>query len=250
MRKFTAFLSLVCLAASIVLVSFIAQGEDKKDSTISFQEAYEKERVEYHPEEDKKVSPYMVKIIGFGETDNYGTGIIIGQNDEFNYVLTNRHVIDRLDKINCTYFNNWTYDAYVLYESDKHDIAVIATKYCPLTETVSISTEPLELGESIKQEGNAHGDGIATSFGKIVKLNALSSGATFEHGEYIMSDNQSTYGCSGGAITSKGELKGINFAINTKKQLNFIIPIVDILDEIKMYVTDTHPFFTYLKKEG
>lgn len=194
----------------------------------AFIDDYAVKRPEYNPVAVDKYRQCFVPICSFFNGENctmYGTGVVIGQNKDLTYILTNTHVLADLNK--CL-VNDILYPSKVEYISTKKDIAILSIK--------GITVEPVKIfrsytsGDYVSAVGNWQGQGITITNGKIQAVGEV------DEAEMILSDVLTNFGCSGGALLNKnGELIGINRAIHTEKLLTYSYSINDIWDEIKDY---------------
>ncbi|MCH8829197.1 MAG: trypsin-like peptidase domain-containing protein [Planctomycetes bacterium] len=157
-----------------------------------------------------------------------GTGIII---DSRGYIVTNHHVVDRVDSLRVTLFNGSTYRAKVVSFDRKHDLAIIRIHSNKPFPVMPMGTScDLMLGESVFAVGNAFGyentvtAGIISALSRDVVVNERQS-----YKNLIQTDASINPGNSGGPlINMAGEVIGINVAIRSGAQrIGFAIPIDD-----------------------
>ncbi len=202
------------------------------------------------------VMPAMVSInvkgtaivdypFGFGsyeqEFTSSGSGIIILQNTNILYIVTNYHVIEGASSISVAFIDGEMASAVVKGYDPDYDLAVISVdllKLKPSTlvkiKTVAIgSSDNIKLGEPAIAIGNALGYGQSVTVGYISAIQR-----EVQIGDNIMSliqtDAAINPGNSGGALLNiKGELLGINSAKLTSsgdvtvEGMGFAIPISD-----------------------
>ena len=174
-------------------------------------------------------------------TSGAGSGILIGQNDEYLYVATNYHVIEGANEIKVGFNDGEVVDATVKGYDESADIAVVLV---PLTDmkdstkdAVTIASvgdsSALQVGEPAIAIGNALGYGQSVTVGYISALNRSIEGS---EGTYIQTDAAINPGNSGGAlINSKGEVVGINsvkYVDSTVEGMGFSIPINEAMSII------------------
>eukprot|EP00913_Durusdinium_trenchii_P023377 g21955.t1 len=157
-----------------------------------------------------------------------GTGIVV---DSRGYIVTNHHVVDRVDSLRVTLFDGSTYTATVVSYDRKHDLAIIKIKPSkPLPVMKMGTSSDLMLGESVFAVGNAFGyentvtSGIVSALSRDVDVNEEQS-----YKNLIQTDASINPGNSGGPlINMAGEVVGVNVAIRAGAQrIGFAIPIDD-----------------------
>lgn len=192
------------------------------------------------------------------EMTGNASGVIIGDNGEEVWILTNAHVISDAKSILVTFHDNTNVMAYVKGSFADNDVALISVKISDIKketfETVSSivigDSDKTKMGQGIIVVGNALGYGQSVTTGVI---SAIDRDITIE-GNYLINtlqiDAPINPGNSGGAlINTKGELIGIPTAKSTAtytEGVGFAIPINDIKENIttlctkpsRLYATD------------
>lgn len=177
----------------------------------------------------------------FGQTwsDEYessGSGIIIGQNDDELYVVTNNHVVEGSSTISVGFVNESTAEAKIKGTDSYMDLAVLSISISDIDEdTLSAirvaslgNSEGLKVGEPAIAIGNALGYGQSVTTGVI---SALNREVTVENvtNELIQTDAAINPGNSGGALLNlQGEVIGINsikYASTEVEGIGYAIPI-------------------------
>lgn len=179
-----------------------------------------------------------------------GSGIIIAQNDEEIFILTNNHVVENSNELIVQFIGGESSDARVVGISERKDVAIIAVKINDLDKSVldSIkiatigSSEDLKVGNGIIAIGNALGYGQSVTTGVVSALDREVTTDSYTI-EMIQIDAAINGGNSGGALlNSKGEVVGINTAKYSSNGLSsgasiegmgFAIPISEIKDLIE-----------------
>ena len=161
-----------------------------------------------------------------------GTGFIIREDG---LIVTNAHVIAGADiiEVQLTENSDKQYKAEVVGSDARTDIALIKIKPESKLAAVSLgSSKDLQVGEWVAAFGNPYGHGhtmtkgIVSSFGRAIKeINKF---------PLIQTDASINPGNSGGPlVNSKGQVVGINSAIDARAQgIGFAFPI----DEIKTVI--------------
>ena len=144
-----------------------------------------------------------------------GTGVIV---DGRGYILTNHHVVDRVEGIEVRLSDGTMLPARVIQSDPVMDLALIkvdSTK--PLAEAVIGTSSDLMVGEDV---------GIVSALGRNV---TLSDDQVYRN--LIQTDACINPGNSGGPLVNiRGELIGINVAVRAGAQgIGFALPIDDVL---------------------
>lgn len=174
-------------------------------------------------------------------TSGAGSGIIVGQNEDYLYVATNYHVIEEADDIKVGFNDGEVVDATVKGYDENADIALVLVPLKDMKDTtkdaITIASigdsSSLKVGEPAIAIGNALGYGQSVTVGYISALNRSISGSD---GQYIQTDAAINPGNSGGAlINSKGEVIGVNsvkYVDSTVEGMGFSIPINEAMSII------------------
>ncbi len=170
------------------------------------------------------------------EVEGAGSGIIIGDDGEELWIVTNNHVVEDSDTLTVTFCEESTVDAYVKGTDANNDLAVVGVKLSDLSDSTrsairAISmgdSDSLRLGETVIAIGNALGLGQSVSTGVVSALNREITVDDLTL-TTIQTDAAINPGNSGGALlNSRGELIGINVAKDTEsgvEGMGFAIPI-------------------------
>lgn len=159
-----------------------------------------------------------------------GTGVIL---DGRGYVLTNFHVVDKVQGIEVHLFDGTVYPARLLQHDEGMDLAMLKMEAGRPLPAITIGTSSdLMVGESVVTIGNAFGYENTVSVGIISALNrnvTLSDEQVYHN--LIQTDACINPGNSGGPLINiDGELIGINVAVRSGAQgIGFALPI----DEVK-----------------
>jgi len=158
-----------------------------------------------------------------------GSGVVI---DSRGYILTNHHVVDRVQGIAVQLYDGKTYSATVLQFDPVLDLAVIKIDPVSPLAAVEIGTSSdLMVGETVVTIGNAFGYENTVSVGIISALHrdvTLSDDQVYRN--LIQTDACINPGNSGGPLINiDGELIGINVAVRAGAQgIGFALPIDDV----------------------
>ena len=159
-----------------------------------------------------------------------GTGVIL---DGRGYVLTNYHVVDKVQGIEVHLSDGTVYPARVLQFDESMDLAMLKVDAGRALPAVTIgSSSDLMVGESVITIGNAFGYENTVSVGII---SALKRNVTLADDQVyrnlIQTDACINPGNSGGPLVNiDGELIGINVAVRAGAQgIGFALPV----DEVK-----------------
>ena len=158
-----------------------------------------------------------------------GTGVII---DGRGYILTNHHVVDKVQGIEVHLADGTRYPAQVVEHDPVMDLAVIKVDAKRVLPAITLgSSSDLMVGEDVIAIGNAFGYENTVSVGIVSALNrnvTLSDDQVYRN--LIQTDACINPGNSGGALVNiDGELIGINVAVRAGAQgIGFALPIDDV----------------------
>ena len=158
-----------------------------------------------------------------------GTGVIL---DGRGYILTNHHVVDKVQGIEVHLPDGTSYPARVLQQNEAMDLAMLKVEAGRLLPAVTIGmSSDLMVGENVITIGNAFGYENTVSVGIISALKrnvTLSDEQVYRN--LIQTDACINPGNSGGPLVNlDGELIGINVAVRAGAQgIGFALPIDDV----------------------
>jgi serine protease Do len=164
-----------------------------------------------------------------------GTGVII---DPRGYVITNAHVVDRVNSVRVRLADGTACDATTVSVDKTTDLAVLKIEAGRSLPALCLgSSNDLMIGEPVIAVGNAFGyentvtDGIISQLGRTVKLND-----ELTYYDLIQTNASINPGNSGGPLLNiNGDLIGINVAIRAGAQnIGFAIPA----DTVRRVVAD------------
>ena len=178
-------------------------------------------------------------------TEGAGSGVIISENDDEIFILTNNHVVEDSSELSVKFINDKSYDATIKGVSQRKDIAIVSIKKKDVDdETLGAikiakigNSDNLKVGNGIIAIGNALGYGQSVTTGVISALNREVSTDEYTQ-DMIQIDAAINGGNSGGALlNSNGEVIGINSAKYSSngssssasiEGMGFAIPITDV----------------------
>lgn len=173
-----------------------------------------------------------------------GSGVIVSENDNELFILTNYHVVEDSNELSVQFINEKSYDAKVKAVSQRKDIAIVTINKNDIDndtlESIRIATignsNELKVGNGIIAIGNALGYGQSVTTGVVSALNREVTTDEYTQ-DMIQIDAAINGGNSGGALlNSKGEVIGINsvkYSSRTTSSasiegMGFAIPISDV----------------------
>ena len=183
-------------------------------------------------------------------TEGAGSGVIVAEDDDEIFILTNYHVVKDSSELSVQFIDDESYDATIKGVSERKDIAIVSVAKKNLTNATSKSikiatlgdSNELKVGNGIIAIGNALGYGQSVTTGVVSALNREVSTDDYTQ-DMIQIDAAINGGNSGGALlNSKGEVVGINsvkYSSNgggseaSVEGMGFAIPISDVEDIIK-----------------
>jgi serine protease Do len=158
-----------------------------------------------------------------------GSGIIINQDG---FILTNNHVVEDSKRLTVKMENQTEVPAKIIGTDPETDLALIKidTKLSPEQVATLGNSDQLKIGQWAIAVGNPFGLGWTVTVGVVSALgrtNLLISGGGPTYQDFIQTDASINFGNSGGPLVNiKGEVIGINAAVNTQGQgIGFAIPI-------------------------
>jgi serine protease Do len=155
-----------------------------------------------------------------------GSGVIV---DPRGYILTNHHVVDKVQGIEVQLADGTTYPGRVLQYDPVMDLALLKVEPARPLRAITIgSSADLMVGETVITIGNAFGYENTVSVGIISALHrdvTLSDEQVYRN--LIQTDAAINPGNSGGPLVNiNGELIGINVAVRAGAQgIGFALPI-------------------------
>ncbi|MBR5621397.1 trypsin-like peptidase domain-containing protein [Candidatus Saccharibacteria bacterium] len=186
-------------------------------------------------------------------TEGAGSGVIISEDDDEIFILTNYHVVENSSELSVKFIDDESSDASIKGVSERKDIAVVSVSKKNLKSdtlkqikiaTIGDSNE-LKVGNGIIAIGNALGYGQSVTTGVVSALNREVSTDEYVQ-DMIQIDAAINGGNSGGALlNNKGEVVGINSVKYSSSAssssasiegMGFAIPISDVEDIIKTLI--------------
>lgn len=173
--------------------------------------------------------PFSAEESNRPRVNGMGTGVLI---DERGYILTNHHVVDKVQGIEVHLFDGSSYPAKVVQHDEVMDLALIKVEAAKPLQAIAIGTSSdLMVGESVITIGNAFGYENTVSAGIISYIGrhvTLSDDQVYRN--LIQTDASINPGNSGGPLINiDGELIGINVATRSGAQnIGFALPIDDV----------------------
>ncbi|MCF8381479.1 MAG: Do family serine endopeptidase [Bacteroidales bacterium] len=149
-------------------------------------------------------------VIGFG------SGVIISENG---YIITNNHVIDKMDEVEVVLNDKRSFEATVIGTDPSTDLALLKIEEEGLSFLSYGNADNLKLGQWVLAVGNPYNltstvtAGIVSAKGRNISINS----EQFAIESFIQTDAAVNPGNSGGALVNvNGELVGINTAIASR----------------------------------
>ncbi len=176
------------------------------------------------------------------ESESAGSGIIVGQDDEYLYIVTNNHVVSGSTSLTVQFVDDSTASATITGTSSSNDLAVVQVAISDLSEdtisSIAVATlgdsDEVQVGDTAIAIGNALGYGQSVTTGVISALNrevTTTDSTTNETvtASLIQTDAAINPGNSGGALlNANGEVIGINsskYSDTSVEGMGFAIPI-------------------------
>lgn len=177
------------------------------------------------------------------ESTGAGSGIIIGQDKDTLYIVTNYHVVEDATELTVTFADDETVDATIKNYDETHDLAIVLVNMSDIKSSTRGKIKPITIGSSDDLSvgtpcvaiGNAMGYGQSVTVGYVSALEreiSVSDGTV----TVLQTDAAINPGNSGGALVNmQGELIGINTAkyVDSKVEgMGYALPISDVDDII------------------
>ena len=146
------------------------------------------------------------------QQNSLGSGVIVAEDG---VIVTNNHVIEGADKIRVVLHDRREFDAELVANDEKTDLAIlrIKTNGKPLPVIALSDSDDLEVGDLVLAIGNPFGVGQTVTSGIVSALSRSGVGLS-TLGSFIQTDASINPGNSGGALVGlDGRLVGINTAI-------------------------------------
>ena len=156
-----------------------------------------------------------------------GSGFIINKEG---YILTNEHVVHRIDEIKVTLADGREFTGKVVGSDETSDLAIVKIESENNLPTVELgNSEDLRVGEIVIAIGNPYGLQQTVTMGVVsAKGRSIPAGREGQvYRNFIQTDTAINPGNSGGPLlNTKGEVIGVNTAIIPFAQgIGFAIPI-------------------------
>jgi serine protease Do len=194
------------------------------------------------------------------EVEGEGSGWMY---DNDGHIVTNNHVVDGATKMTVYFSNGKWADAELVATDPSADLAVIkvtppdGVEWKPL---VTASDDSLRVGFSVVALGSPFGlqetmtAGVVSALGRSVPTDSA-SGSSYSLPDVIQTDTAINPGNSGGPLLNlKGEVVGVNFAINSTSGSNsgvgFTIPVSVVHKIVPALINDGAYKYSYLGIAG
>jgi serine protease Do len=169
----------------------------------------------------------------FSESESLGSGFVYKEDNDFLYILTNSHVIEKSKNIVVKFFNGTEKKGKIAGIDTKSDLAVLKVKKDNKIKNIDplpIGTaKSLRVGYFVIAGGSPYNLGHTFTLGIVSALHRNLGISTYEN--YIQTDAAINPGDSGGPLLDiYGNVVGVNTAIIQSGQgLGFAIPIDDAI---------------------
>lgn len=189
------------------------------------------------------------------ESESCGSGIIIRQDEDYLYIVTNNHVVADADTLTVQFVDNETVSCEVKGTDRSDDLAVVKVAIDSIkSETLDVirvaaiaETDNLEVGQGVIAIGNALGygqsvtNGIISALGRSVTVQDTQTGQNIVNNNMIQTNAAINPGNSGGALlNANGEVIGINsvkYADTDVEGFGYAIPMSDAMPIVEQLIT-------------
>ncbi|GHV17753.1 serine protease [Spirochaetia bacterium] len=173
-----------------------------------------------------------------------GSGILVRQDGDTYYVLTNFHVVDGANEISVATNDGKEYSAELVGQDQRKDLAMVSFKTSdPYPLAVLGDSDALKVGDWAIAVGNPLGLMSTVTMG-IVSALGRTGGPANNINDFIQTDASINQGNSGGALVNiRGEVIGINTWIASNNNgggsvgLGFAIPINNAKRSIEEFIS-------------
>ncbi len=157
-----------------------------------------------------------------------GSGVIVRQEGDEAYILTNAHVIAQADDIKVTLYDDREMKAEVIGVDEGSDVGVLKIKAKDLPVLPLADSDKAEVGNIVLAIGSPFGLGNTVTMG-IISAKGRADLTITDYADFIQTDAAINPGNSGGALIDlDGDLVGINTAILSRtggyQGIGFAIP--------------------------
>ena len=189
------------------------------------------------------------------ESESCGSGIIIRQDNDYLYIVTNNHVVADANTLTVQFSDNETVSCEVKGTDKADDLAVVRVALDSIKpetlNSIRVATiadsESLEVGQGVIAIGNALGygqsvtNGIVSALGRTITVQDTQTGQTIINNNMIQTNAAINPGNSGGALlNANGEVNGINsvkYADTDVEGFGYAIPISDAMPIVEQLIT-------------
>ena len=188
----------------------------------------------------QQVSPRLQKILGSSyvarKRQDMGSGVLVSEDG---YILTNNHVINRVQNIRVGLWDGRFAAAQVVGSDPETDLAVLKIDLNGLPAAPLAEDSPVRVGDVVLAIGNAFGLSHTVTMG-IISATGRNDLRSVLYEDFIQTDAAINAGNSGGALINHlGEVIGINTRNLSQAQgaqnIGFAIPIAmakDVMQQI------------------
>ncbi len=154
-----------------------------------------------------------------------GSGVLVSSDG---YIITNYHVVEKVDEIKVTLFDKENYKGKIVGSDPKTDISIIKISAKDLPAVQWGDSDDLQVGEFVLAFGNPFGFSHTVTMGIVSAVGRENVGIA-DYENFIQTDAAINPGNSGGPLVNiRGELVGINAAIFSKtggyQGIGFAVP--------------------------
>ncbi len=174
-------------------------------------------------------------------TQGLGSGVIVRQDRDIYYVLTNDHVVGNADQITITLDDGEEFEASIVGKDARKDLALLSFESSdPIPVAALGDSSSLHVGDWVLAIGSPFGFQSTVTAGIVSALDRR-GGPEGNISDFIQTDAAINRGNSGGALVNlRGEVIGINTWITSQTGgsvgLGFSIPINNVIRAIDDFI--------------
>ncbi|MDR2499614.1 MAG: Do family serine endopeptidase [Treponema sp.] len=181
-----------------------------------------------------------------------GSGIIVRQNQDTYYVLTNHHVVNEANEISVATYDGKEFSATLVGKDERKDLAMVAFKSADTFPLAALGdSDAVKVGDWAIAVGNPMGYMSSVTMG-IISAVGRTGGPGGNINDFIQTDTSINQGNSGGALVNiQGEVIGINTWISSRTGggsmgLGFAIPVNNVKRSIDEFISSGQTSYGWL----
>ncbi len=153
-----------------------------------------------------------------------GSGVVIDQQGQRGFILTNNHVVADADEVKVTFHDGKTVPGKVIGTDPKTDLAIVKVEGYKVTPARFGDSDKMQVGEWTIAIGNPLGLDHSVTVG-VLSAKGRSGFGMVQYEDFLQTDASINPGNSGGPLVNlDGEIIGINTMIAGNSGIGFAVP--------------------------